>query len=532
MINKKTIFWCLAGVISLGFLNNQELFARDGFGYTFESRLYKNMIDGSTEQAVLKDGFFNEENFTIEYNRSKETSPVEIRSAVNLRLTNDRQASGKDFELRNYYFMLSGGAGGNFDLSLGNIYTQFSRYALNRNIEGIAGRIKFGKTSVIPVWGQTQKAENDRTYQRLAYGIRLENSPNSKSRIGFSYLTTADNPNSVSLDTTTFRREENSIMALDGSVAFGAWQLEGEAASSGYDEKNTSRSEKGIAYRLKAMYRKSNFRGEAEYEVADSSFNTLSGWAIKDRAVAKTRLGYTFSEKIAGEISYELSKNNVSGYLPFGESAASPAVMINFALPKNRMDAYLSTRMRNVISDDNPRTTERGVFTVASGLGLRLWGFLRPSFSVENNFNTDSKTPANDTRSTFYEASLKAMLGKNSGGGLDFAPMITYRVNEDYVSATGLTDFNKSVITRFSAQTEKYWEFGGNFTTSWSDRPNSGSSASRILWSADATARIKGSNDKTLTLAYSVNNNETRNPASGISKYTESVLETRLRLKF
>jgi hypothetical protein len=325
------------------FLKSQKLFAREGFNYTFESRLYKNMIEGSTTQAVLKDGLFNEENFIIEYNRTKNISPMEIKSAVNIRLTNDRQISGKDFEIRNYYFILSA-AGGNFDLSLGNVYGNFSKYVLNRNVEGIVGKIKFAKTTFAPIWGQTQKAENNRSYQRVVYGFRVENSPTSKTKIGVSYLITADNPTSVFLDTTTFRREEGDVIGLDGSYEFGNWRVEGEAASAGYEEKNTSRTEKGVAYRIKTVYRKRNFRGEIEYEIANSSFNTLSGWAIKDRSITKSRIGYTFSNNLAGEFLYELTKNNISGFLPFGESASAPRLIINFTLPR-KIDAYFSTQI-------------------------------------------------------------------------------------------------------------------------------------------------------------------------------------------
>ncbi len=527
-MKKKTLIFLL--FLSVMFcLSKSYLYARDGFSYIFESRIYKNIISGSTEQAVLKDGFFNEENFIVEYNRSRETSPVEIKSAVNLRLTNDRQTSGKDFELRNYYFMLTAG-GGNFGLSLGNVYNQFSKYVLNRNVEGISGYLKFGKTVIAPVYGQTQKAENDRAYQRIAYGFRVENSPTSKTKIGLNYLTTADNPNSVSLDTTTFRREEGNIISIDGSAFIGAFRFEGEVASSGYDEKNTARSEKGLAYRIKSMYRKNDFRTEVEYEVADSSFNSLSGWAIKDRSILKARIGYTFSENWAADLSYEIMKNNVSGYLPFGESATSPALMINFALPKSKLDTYLSGRIRDVVSSDSPRTSDRGTTTLGCGAAFRLGKYLRPSLSIENNFNVDRKTPTNDTRNTFYETTVKALFDKISERDLSIIPSVSYRLSEDYASITGITDFSKTVLLRLSAESGKYWELSGNHTITWTDRNNTLSSASRHLWLIDITGKIKGSSDRTITLGYSTSDNEARTPTE-TTKYTESVIEARLRLR-
>lgn len=499
--------------------------SKDGFRFNLDSRVYTNLISGSTEQSVLKEGIFHEEALILEYNK-KFISGLNVKSGVSFRFTNDKQLSGNLPELRNYYFTMFAGDESYF-LSFGNNYANYSKYVLGRNVEGLLGKVRYGNTLFIPVYGQITRAENDKNYQRIIYGVRSQTEFSNKLRFGINYLNTYDNKDSVKTDASIFSQEENSVVSIDGNLDFGKLYFEGEVAGSIYNELKKSVKENDVAYRIKGKYRYSDFRAEAEYEIVGTSFSALSGWAIKDRVITKVRSGYTFSQWLDTEVVYETYHNNLQNFLPYKEIASIPQINFNFVFGKI-FDAQTNYKIRKVYSDDANKTIDREVNTIGGGINFKLKK-IRPSVNIEWNNNIDQKNNVNNYKNLFTEISLRTTFG-NEKTFWQLYPYFGYRTITDNLEINNKSDTTTTIIFRLNTSAGKYFELNGNFLkmVATKDITNSKSFRDNIYF--DIKYKIKGSQDKILSLSYTINDCEQQ--TIQIVKYLENIFEVGLQLKF
>jgi hypothetical protein len=496
------------------------------FKFSVESRIYSNMISGSTEQAVLRDGLFHEENLNIGYLR-KTAGGVTIKSAVAARVTSDRAVARRDFEIRNYFISARDRDNTNSAV-LGDSYVGFSKYTFSRNIEGLVGTLTFGRTAVIPVYGRTAKGENNVSYERSARGVRIQHSFTQKSRIGAGYVSSSDNKSSVSDDTSIFALEENTVSGFDGVFEAGRFIFEGEFASSDYNDQKSSGRESDTAWRVKTVYRKPALRAEGEYEVVGSSFNTLSGWASKDRAVAKTRLLWNTNPWLDTDMSYEILRNNLNGAQAYTESAVIPKIAFTI-VPSGKTNFFLSHSVRTSSSDDIPKTLNRDVATTGAGVNL-ICGVWRPAFTFETNNTRDHAAPVNNFNNTYADISLRTSI--DTAGAWKLLPTIGWRSTSDKYDANPAEDTATTLTLRALARSPGNLEIAGFYTGTRTDRRSSATVLNRRNLGGEALMKIAAADDKTLSLSYNSSDYEQTAANGTTTSYGEKIIETRLRMKF
>lgn len=496
------------------------------FKFNLESRLYSNMISGSTEQAVLREGTFHEENLNLGYFR-KNQGGITIKAGAAVRITSDRAVSKKDFDLRNYFFSIYDRNDKN-SVTLGDSYVGFSKYSFSRNIGGLAGVLKFGRTSLTPVYGRTAKGENNVSYARTAQGARIEHSFAERLKIGASYVSSSDDKSSVADDTAIFAREENAVTVFDGTFAAGRFAFEGEFASSDYKEQKSARRENDSAWRVKTVYRKPSVRAEGEYEVVGSSFNTLAGWASKDRAITKARLLWNTAPWLDTDLSHETLRNNLNGALAYTETAAIPKIAFTIA-PSRAANFFVSHSVRTGISDDAAKTVNRDVTTTGAGANF-IFGQWKPAVTFETNKTQDRAAPINNFINTYADLSLRASL--DAPAAWKIHPTLGWRATSDKYDANPNEDTGNTLTLRTIARSPKYVEIAGFFTDTKTERRTSNTKLGRRNLGAETLFKLSGSDDKTLTLAYNSNEYEQTAAAGTTTSYGEKIIETRLRLKF
>lgn len=496
------------------------------FKFNIESRIYSNMISGSTEQAVLREGTFHEENLNIGYLR-KSQGGLTIKAGAAARVTSDRAVLKKDFDLRNYFLSIYDRDDKN-SVTLGDSYVGFSKYSFSRNIEGLAGTLKFGRTSLMPVYGRTAKGENNVSYARTAQGARIERSFSERAKIGASYISSSDDKSSVADDTAIFAQEENAVMGFDGTFAAGRFTFEGEFASSDYKEQKSARRENDSAWRLKTIYRKSSVRAEGEYEVVGSSFNTLAGWAAKDRAVTKARLLWNTAPWLDTDLSYETLRNNLNRSRTYAESATIPKIAFTIA-PSRAANFSVSHSIRTSASDDAAKTVNRDVTTTGVGANF-IFGQWKPAATFETNKMQDRAAPINNFVNTYADLSLRTSL--DAPAAWKIHPTLGWRVTSDKYDANPNEDTGNTLTLRAFARSPGNVEIAGFFTDTKTERRSSNTKLSKRNLGAETLFKLAGSDDKTLTMAY--NSNEYgQTAANGITtSYGEKIIETRLRIKF
>ncbi|MDI6757255.1 MAG: hypothetical protein QME32_04455 [Endomicrobiia bacterium] len=496
------------------------------FKFNIESRIYSNMLSGSTEQVVLKEGTFHEENLNLGYFR-KNQGGITIKAGAAARITSDRAVSKKDFDLRNYFFSIYDRNDKN-SVTLGDSYVGFSKYTFSRNIEGISGALKFGRTSLTPVYGRTAKGENNVSYARMAQGARIERSFSERAKIGASYVSSSDDKSSVADDTAIFAREENAVTGFDGTFAAGRFSFEGEFASSDYKEQKSARRENDSAWHVKTIYRKPSVRVEGEYEVVGSSFNTLAGWAAKDRAITNARLLWNTAGWLDTDLSYETRRNNLNGALAYTETAAIPKVAFTIA-PSRAANFSVSHSVRTSASDDAAKTVNRDVTTTGAGANF-IFGQWKPAANFETNKTQDRAAPINNFVNTYADLSLRASL--DAPAAWKIHPTLGWRATTDKYDANPNEDTGNTLTLRTIARGPKHVEIAGFFTDTKTDRRSSNTKLGRRNLGAETLFKLAGSDDKTLSLAYNSNEYEQTAAAGTTTSYGEKIIETRLRLKF
>ncbi|PKN01491.1 MAG: hypothetical protein CVU77_05180 [Elusimicrobia bacterium HGW-Elusimicrobia-1] len=496
------------------------------FKFNLESRIYSNMISGSTEQAVLRDGLFHEENLKIGYFR-KTDGGTSLKAGAAARLTSDSAVARRDFEIRNYFISAHDRSDKN-SVIFGDSYVGFSKYTFSRNIEGIVGTLTFGHTAVIPVYGRTAKGENNVSYARTAQGARIESSFAERLKIGANYVSSSDDKSSVTDDTSIFAREENTVSGFDGTFGTGRFTFEGEFASSDYKDQKSAKREGDTAWRIKTIYRKPALRAEGEYEVVGSSFNTLAGWAARDRAVTKTRMLWNTSPWLDTDLSYEILRNNLNGALAYTESAAIPKIAFTIA-PSGKTNFFLSHSVRTSYSDDIPKTLNRDVATTGAGINL-ICGQWRPAVTLETNNTRDHAAPINNFNNTYADISLRA--GFETAGAWKLLPTIGWRATSDKYDANPAEDTATTLTIRALARSPGNVEIAGFYTGTRTDRRSSATVLNRRNLGGEALLKLADAGDKTLSMSYNSSDYE-QTAASGITtSYGEKIIETRLRMKF
>jgi hypothetical protein len=242
----------------------------------------------------------------------------------------------------------------------------FSPYTLNgHQFNGVGFEFMPNKWQISTMAGRLIKQNNDSTYNRMGYGLKVLYNPGNY-RIGFNFLHAADNPNSIQasiLERNSVRPSKNVVLGLEGGINIAKIaQLDLEFSNSLIGENiNFINLEKqtGIASvffanngpirsltAIKAKLSKALFKGKTivglGYERVDPGYKTFGGYFFTDDLISYTvNLSQRFWEnKIS--ISANLgSQRDILETKSNGQSRLVVAANVNI-IPSEKLNINLS----------------------------------------------------------------------------------------------------------------------------------------------------------------------------------------------
>ncbi|MBU1055453.1 MAG: hypothetical protein KKC46_16765 [Proteobacteria bacterium] len=478
-----------------------NVYGLKGLKTDVESKVYDISISGNENQSILQNGTFYSSDFTIA-NREKILNGCDFEWLINFRNTDDPLVDEKDTHLLKFYTKI--GKPKLFRVEFGDIYSNFSRYSLTSNLEGLQGSYQFNFSPsyyIKPLFviSRSKRAISSEHYARYVMGGRLEaGSVNKGAVIGLNFSKNWDDTGSIDNDDlpagNNFSPDENYVYSINAKFQKNSlWKIkriavDAEAATSRF---NDDKDDSSVSTRNDWAFRSSiigtlinGLRFDVGYEKVQPDFHTNAGSAPVDQQLFRTNLNYNIYNWLQLRGGYKTYRNNLKGQLENTQRSYMPHLSVTL-LPTKELSLEFLYRYNYIDSATHDPRNYRNTYTATGRYSLKKV-YMSITGEYEEFENKADKTTDSKRDMVSLSAGLREM---GLGWQIKLWPSLTYSLCRDKYTYSNDTDIFNHLRFNTRLDYNRFLIFNGGLSIADNNRAATSSDSSKVGWFFELTAQ-------------------------------------------
>lgn len=444
---------------------------------TYVPTATNSSVSGESRRSFYQDGFYNRQDLVVNLNHRGEDG-VYLRAQLGTLYSDDPQLRAGGPVVRFPSAFVEVGQRDNFDVRVGQLPVNLSRYSFFRQVDGVRGRLLFpddlGRWSLEGVLSRAQTPRGLDRFQRTAHGARVgreflfeDESFMDWLRVGANASWVSDQHGSLS------QRERNGLPVVNGQVTSfdlsarlrGGWQLDGEygfsqATVSGDNSVFGQGDFEGRAGRIGLRYFRGAWSGGADYERVSPGFRSLVGAAAADLERTNAYLGYSITPEIRLDGAWRTSRNNLSqrGLSTFETSVVTTGARLT-PFAQSEVDALRPLSFDVGYSANNTRLgafSDRNTDEMSFAIGY-YFGPAALTLSHRDRDTVDGINSTFDRREQIQTARLSYRVPLGEGWAV--TPSVGTTFSRALAVQAGTTAQNDNLTYGVSADLGRQWRF-------------------------------------------------------------------------
>ena len=443
-------------------------------------------------------------------------------------------SSEKNFDIYNILFSYYSDL---LDFSAGDVMPNFSGLSLsNAGVRGLYPVLKTGifNTSIIaarsvePVEGSTTTVGR---FARYTYGVNEKISLPLQSEVGFSYVFSADDKNSISVKGppgTEINAAGNEVIGLNLSVSpLRFLSILADFARSSYQEDMELTKDKinDDAYRVDLITKFSGFNLRlSQQNVGTNFYSFASPVVVKDRLTQEMDLGLNIKRTVNLSLGYSQYSDNLQKdptKITTEQKIASAGLGLNIAKLPALSISYSNNEVNGITRSTTVVENYTNSYLIGISYPLKLF---TPSFTVQQTKFVDKRNEENNRDGINYTVGLIFSIYERYSFNLGFTNSKSKKFDESEDTINNL-----SLNTNFNILPQKLiFSLWGNNVTRQNTSPSTPPDTTSITFNAELTYYL---NEQ---IAWTIGAGQTnfQDKISSTNNYQDTRANTRLSINF